>query len=151
AEVVLARVQRNLDPLAPLAGITRLDELAARPDENTSVGPGCLDRPFDDEPHELARVVRGSEGLAKTRGDVPEAPALGVELIEPRLQLVRHLVESASEQGQLVPTLHRDTLLQVAPGDRSCGVNETADRAHDRTPFDIGDARNEKKRSEDAD
>ncbi len=96
-------------------------------------------------------VVRGPESLAEPRDHVAQPPSLGRELVDPRLKLESHLVEGPPEQGELVAPLHRNALLQVAPGDRASRVDEAADRAHDCAAFDVSDTGDEQERGDQSD
>ena len=95
--------------------------------------------------------MRRSQRLAEARDDVAQTPALGFELVKPRLQLERHLVERPAEQRELVTSLDRHTFLQIAARDGTRRVDKAADRAHDRTTFDVGDARDKDERRDEAD
>src|SRR5512132_144303 len=112
------------------------DERAARPDDYAPGGTGGLDRSFYDQAHQLLGVVRRAERLAETRGDVAQAAALGLELVETRLKLEGHLVERSAEQGELVAALDRHTLFQIPACDCVGGLHQTPDRPHNRPTFD---------------
>ena len=56
------------------------------------------------------------------------APALGLELGEPRLQLVRHVVERGAEHRELVPSPHGHALGEVPLRDPAGGLGERAQR-----------------------
>ncbi len=92
--------------------------------------------------------MRRAEHIAEARDRVAQARALGVQLVEARLQLRCHLVERASEQRELVPSLHRHTLFQVAAGDCTRSLDEAADRADDGPALDVGNDRDEDQRRE---
>ena len=134
-----------------MSGIAGRDERAARPDQHSPGGAGCLDRSFDDQAHQLLGVVRRAERLAETRGDVAQAPALCLELVETRLKLESHLVERSAEQRELVSALNRHALLQVSTCDCVSSVHKTPNRAHDRAAFDVGHRSDEYERGDEAD
>src|SRR4029079_2677995 len=119
AEADRPSLQRHLERLRASVRVAGSDERAARPDEDAPGSTGGLDRTLDDQAHQLLGVVRRAEGLAETRGDVAQAPALSLELVQTRLELEGHLVERATEQRKFVSTLNGHTLLQVPA--RDCG------------------------------
>ena len=93
----------------------------------------------------------GSQRLAEPRDDVAQTPTLGLQLVEPRLQLEGHLVERPAEQRELVTSLHGHTFLQIAARDGAGRVDEAANRAHDRTALHIRDTSDEDEGREQAD
>src|SRR6185312_1050637 len=120
-----------------LVGIADLHELTVRTDEDAAGRARRLDRGLDDQPHELVAVVSGAERLAEARDDVPQAPALRLQLVETGLQLECHLVERPPEERKLVTALYGHALLEVTPSDRACRVDEPANRSDDGTTFHV--------------
>ena len=137
AEVHGSRTKGHLDLVVALVGIADLHELTVRTDEDAAGRARRLDRGLDDQPHELVAVVRGAERLAEARDDVAQASAFRLQLVETGLQLERHLVERPPEERELVTALYGHTLLEVAPRDRACRVDEPANRADDCTTFHV--------------
>src|SRR6185437_9583791 len=113
AEVHGPRTKRHLDLVVALVGIADLHELTVRTDEDAAGRARRLDRGLDDQPHELVAVVSGAERLAEARDDVPQAPALRLQLVETGLQLECHLVERPPEERKLVTALYGHALLEV--------------------------------------
>ena len=95
--------------------------------------------------------MRRPERLAETRGDVAQAPALCLELVEACLELEGHLVERATEQREFVSTLNGHALLQIPACDCVSCVDQASDRAHDRSTFDVGHAGDEDESGDEAD
>ena len=93
AEALAAGRERELEALAPVGERSRLDDLAAEADDEPAGRAGRLDHGLDDHAQELVDVVRRGERLAEADGRVAQPRALGVELLQPRLELVGHLVE----------------------------------------------------------
>src|SRR5207237_10206955 len=142
--------QRNLASLAPPAALSELDEIARRADEHTACGVCGLDCRLDDHPAQLVDVMRGAENVSEPGDRVAEAFALGVQLVEPRLQLAGHLVERLAQQGELVSPVLRNALGQMAASDRASCIDEPPDRADDGTALEVCDRRDEDERPEQA-
>ena len=79
----------------------------------------------------------GGERFAEAHGRVAEARPLGVELAQPRLELVGHLVERPTELGELVSSLDGHTLVELALRDAARGLDEGAERPDDRAALDV--------------
>ena len=77
-----------------------------------------------------------------------EAAALGLELGEPRLELVRHVVERRAEQRELVAAANGDALVEPAARDPVRRLGEAAKRSHDRASLEVRDERDERERDD---
>src|SRR4051794_11904930 len=108
AEALAAGRERQLESLATVRERPRLDDLAAEPDDDAAGRAGRLDHRLDDHAQELIDVVGCCERVAETDGRVTHTRPLSVELLEPRLELVGHLVEGRAEAGELVAAVNLD-------------------------------------------
>ena len=95
--------------------------------------------------------MRGRERLAEPGRHLAEPRALGAELLESSLELVRHRVERPAEARELVAALDRDADAALAAGDRVRRVDEAGDAADDRTADQVRDERDQEQRAEQAD
>ena len=127
-----------------------LDDVTGPRDEDAALGPGRLDGGLHDDSQKLVGIVGGGERVAEPREGVAQALALGLELVEPRLELVGHLVERPSQDRQLVAPPHRNALAERAAGDRVRRDDQAADRAQQRTALQRGDDAEERDRQEQA-
>ena len=105
---------------------------------------GRFDRRLHDDAQELLDVARRRERLAEAGDGDAQPAALGVQLREPRLQLVGHVVEGAAEGCKLVGAGDGDALTEPTLCDPSRGVGEAAKRVHDRATFDERDEGDER-------
>ena len=83
-------------------------------DDEPALGPGHLDRRLDDDLFELRRVERRPERVPEVVGGVTEAQALAVEVREPLLELLCHVVERTAERGELVAPVDVHPLVEPA-------------------------------------
>ena len=138
--------QRELELLAVRVGVAGLDDAPVVRDESRAGRAGRLDRGLDDHPEQRADVVGGGERLAEARDRAAEPSALVLELGEPRLELVRHVVEGRAEQRELVAALHRHALAEAAARDPVRGLGERAQRPDDRPALEVRDERDDAER-----
>ena len=102
AEALPACRERELEALAPVGERSRLDDLACEPDDEPAGGAGRLDHGLDDHAQQLVDVMRRGQRLAEADIGVAQPRSLGAELLDPRLELVGHLVEGQAEPRELV-------------------------------------------------
>ena len=131
--------ERELEVLAVRIRVAGLDDAPVVGDESCPGRAGCLDRGLDDHAEERADVVRSRKRLAEAGDRAAEPSALVLELREPRLQLIRHVVERRAEQRELVAALHRHPLAQAAARDPVRRLREVAQRPDDRPALEVRD------------
>src|SRR6266508_4395751 len=147
AEVRAAGAQRHLDSLVSgdHPGL-RCDPTV---DDHEPAGrAGRLELGVQHDPEQLVDVVRRGERRAEERDRVLQAPALGLELLQPLAELLRHVVERAREYGELVASLHRHAAVEISLRDRVRCAHQPADRADDRAPLEPRDEADEDERRE---
>ena len=64
------------------------------------------------------------------------------------LELVGHLVERPTELCELVASLHRDALVQLSLSEPVRGLDQAAERPHDRAAFDVREQRDQHERDQ---
>jgi hypothetical protein len=104
----------SLDGVAAGVDVADLDVLAAVRDQQRSGRAGRLQARLDDDPHELIRVVSRLERRADAREGVAQSRALGLQLLEPGLELVRHRVEGVPELRELVAATNANALAEAS-------------------------------------
>jgi hypothetical protein len=92
--------------------------------------------------------VGGGQGLSEPHRRVAHARSLGVELAQPGLELVCHLVECTAQLCELVAALDRHPFVELAMGDASRGLDERGERPHDRAALDVREQRDQHERDE---
>ena len=92
--------------------------------------------------------MRCSERLAEQRDRVLQPLAFRLQLLEPRAELLCHLVERTREQCELVAAVHGHPPVEVAARDRVRRAHEAAYRADDRAALEPGDESDEHERCE---
>ena len=115
----------ELDSLALSVRLAGLDDGAVARKQAGALRARHLDRGFDDDPQLLIDVVRRRERLAEARDRVSEPAALGLELCEPLLELIRHLVERGPEHRELVAAANGDALGEPPSSDPMRRLGET--------------------------
>jgi hypothetical protein len=141
----------KLEGHALLGEGARLDGLPTQADDEAAGRAGALDDRFDDNAQELVDVVGGGKGLAEADGRFSLAPALGIELRQPSLELVGHLVEREPEAPELVAPVDLDAPVQSALGDCVGGVCQPSERVDDRPPDGVCHDRDQGDRDHQAD
>ena len=125
--------------------VAGLDDRAVVCEQACPVCSGRLDSGLDDHAQLLVDVVRRGERLAEARDRVAQPAALGFELGEPLLELVRHVVERVPEHRELVAAANRDALREPAARDPVRRLGESPQRPHDRAALEVRDERDERR------
>ena len=116
--------ERKLEPLAVGVRIAGLDDVAAvgaEPRRRRRRSPRPQSRRSTRRSCSTSCVAASASPKRVDR--VAQAAALGLELGEPRLELVRHVVERGAEQRELVAAPHRHALGEPAARDRACAAS----------------------------
>src|SRR6185503_20751387 len=109
--------ERKDQPLALAVRSAAGDDGAVGRDDPAATRSGRLDGGRRHDAQQLLRVVRRHERLAEAGERVTNTASFGLELGEPRLELLGHVVERSAEGRELVPSPHGDALAKAALGD----------------------------------
>ena len=150
-EVDAPGLERHLDAIGGVLDGAGPHDVARCSHEHAGGCTARLDRGLDDDATKLVVVVGCGQRISEPREGSTQSRPFGVELVEARLELRRHLVERAPEHRKLVATLGRDALSEVAPCNRMRRLDETADRPDDRTALEVRDDRHDYERDEQTD
>ena len=151
AEAAAANRQLELEPLPTRYDVADLDDRAVLGDHEAAVRLRRFHGGLDDHAPELLGVERGRERVSEAGVRLTETPALALEILQPGLQLCRHVVERPSESRELVVPPDGHALVQTPGRDRVRGRYERVEAADDRAAGQVGDEGDQQQRSEQAD
>jgi hypothetical protein len=115
------------------------DDRAVGGDDLAAPGRRRLGGGRSDDPQELLRVVRRGERLAEVRQRFAYPGALGLELGEPRLELLGHVVERGAQRSELVVPADGDALTEAPERDPASSGGDPAEVPGDRPSLEICD------------
>ena len=150
-ERAVARAQGKLELIGPRPRRADLDDFAVDADQHPAGRAGRLDCGLDDRAQQLVGVVRRGERVTEAGDRFAKAVTLGLELLQPVLQLVGHLVERVAEPRELVATADRNSLVVLTARDRVRGVRDARHCSHDRASLDVRDERDQEERRQQPD
>ena len=148
AELLAAQAERKLHAVLAHERIAAVHDGAALDAQPRTGRAGRLDRRLDDHVEQLVDVVRRRERLAEAGVRIAQPVPLLVQLRQPCLKLVRHVVERRREHRELVAPAHRHALRQAAARDPVRRLGQSAERADDRPALEIRDDGDEQQRRE---
>ena len=142
--------QLELEPARPRIHVPDPHHRAVGRAQQPAVGSSGLDGGLDDHEPELFWVECRGQRVAEARIRVTQALPLVLEVGQPCLQLLGHLVEGSSHSRELVPAAHLNPLVQTSGRDRVCRSGELAEGADDRPTGDVRDEADQQQGGEQA-